>query len=58
VRLQGSLHPGWHSVPSLSTDCWQAHQKEPIDTSHRVRSRPHREVCRMNADELGELPCQ
>jgi hypothetical protein len=38
ARLQGSLHPRWHSAPSLSDDRWKSHQKEPTDTSHRVRS--------------------
>jgi hypothetical protein len=56
VRLRGSLHPGWHNSPRLSADSGQARQKEPSYTSHRVHSRPHREVCQRNEDELGELP--
>jgi hypothetical protein len=58
VRLQGSLHLGWCSVPILSAYSRKYRQKEPADTSHRVRSGPRREVCQRNADELGELPRQ
>jgi hypothetical protein len=58
VRLQGSLHPGWRSAPSLSTDHWQDCQKEKADTSHRLHSQPCREVYRRDADELGELSHQ
>jgi hypothetical protein len=58
VRLQGSLHPGWHSAPSLSTYSWQARQKEPSHTGHWIHSRPRREVRGGNANELGELPRQ
>jgi hypothetical protein len=56
--LQGSLHVGWHSVPCLSVDSEQAHQKEPPYAGHRVRSQPRREVYQRDADELGKLPRQ
>jgi hypothetical protein len=58
VRLQGSLHPGWHSAPILSSYSWQALQKELSHTGHRIRSRPRRKVHGGDANELGELPHQ
>jgi hypothetical protein len=58
VRLQGSLHPRWHNVPSLLAYSWKDHQKEPSDTGHWICSRPSREVRRRNANELGEFPHQ
>jgi hypothetical protein len=58
VRLQGSLHLGWCSAPSLSIDHWQSRQEESTDASHRLYSQPRKEVRRGHADELGELPRQ
>jgi hypothetical protein len=58
VRLQGSLYPGWCSVPHFPTHSWQARKKEPPHTGHRVRGGPRRKMCGGHANELGELPRQ
>jgi hypothetical protein len=58
VRLQGSLYPGWCSVPHFPTHSWKACKKESPHTGHRVHGGPRRKVRGGNANELGELPRQ
>jgi hypothetical protein len=56
MRLQGSLHPGWRSAPSLSAYSGQSRQIELSNASHWICGRPRREVLRRNSNELCELP--
>jgi hypothetical protein len=58
ARLQGSLHLGWHGVPSLLSYSWKARQKEPSHATHRIHCRPHKKVCGGNENELNKLPRQ
>jgi hypothetical protein len=55
VRIQGSLYPEWHSVPSLSTDRREISSQELAHPSNRICSRPRREVRGGPTHELGEV---
>jgi hypothetical protein len=56
--IQGILYLGWHSAPLFPTHSWQAREKEPPHTGHRVSGGPSKKMCGGHANELGELPHQ